>query len=182
MIKNLMLLVCVLALICGCSVVMSEKPVGDRPVVLEPAGWDGAWMTLQGEPVMMKVQDREKGVLKIAWIEDDGKMTCKSYDVRILSSGSWQFANIMDEEKKDGKSGGYLFAKIKKEKDYIVIWLPMAEKFSGLVGKKILPGRVEKESVTLGELEPQHLKIIMSGEKGLLFDWENPLFIIRAKK
>lgn len=182
MIKRFALLFCVLAFFCGCSVVMSEKPVGDAPVVLDPAGWNGAWLTHQGDAVVMKVLDRDNGVLRITWIEDDSKMTCRSHDVRVLSSGKWQFANIMDEGEKGEKPRGYLFAKIKKERDNIVIWLPAAEKFSDLVGKKILPGRVEKESVILGELGPRHMKIITSEEKGLLFDWENPLFIIKARK
>ncbi len=180
MIKKLAPLFCFIVLFCGCSVVMSQRPVGDKPVVLDKAGWDGVWMTPQGAPVMMKVKDGEKGVLKIAWIEDDKDMTYKSYDVILLSSGRWQFANILDEENKGAKPRGYLFAKIKKEKDNIIIWLPSAEKFSDLVKKRILPGEAAKETVILGELGPQHMKTIMSEEKGVLFDWENPFIFIKT--
>lgn len=180
MIKKFAPLLCFLVLFCGCSVVMSQRPVGDKPVALDKTEWDGAWMTPQGAPVVMKVKDGEKGALKIAWIEDDRDMTYKSYDVILLSLGRWQFANILDEKSKGERPGGYLFAKIKKEKDSIIVWLPRAEKFSDLVKRGILPGEAAKETVILGELGPQHMKIIMSEEKGILFDWENPFFFIKT--
>lgn len=182
MTKKLAVLICVFILLFGCSVVMSKKPVGDKPVVLDPAGWDGVWTTPQGAPVMMKVKDGDKGILRLAWIEDDKDMTFKSYDVIILGSGRWQFANIQDEVKKGEQPKGYLFAKIKKEKDIILIWLPKIEKISELVKKNILPGEAAKESVILGELWPEHMKIIMSEEKDVLFDWESPFFFIKTRE
>jgi len=181
MMKKFAVLFCLFILLCGCSVVMSKKPVGDSPVVLDPAEWDGAWITPQGAPVMIKVKDGKNGVLKLAWIEDDKDMTLKSYEVIILGTGRWQFANIQDEEKKGNAPQGYLFAKIKKEKGLIVVWLPKPDRFSDLVTKKILPGEVVKEKIILGEVGPEHMKIIMSEEKGPLFDWEEPFIFFKTK-
>ncbi len=164
----------------GCSAVVSQRPVGEIPVVLDPEEWEGTWITPDGGPVVIRVEDAEKGYLKLAWIEDDRSRTFKSLRVIILRSAAWDFANIREEDGKNETGQNYLFARVKKQKNHILVWLPRAEKFAALVEGKILPGRAVKETVTLGELKPEHVKIIVSEEKGLLFDWENPFVLMKT--
>ena len=181
--KKYVLVLSLLAVLAGwgCSAVVSQRPVGEVPVVLNPEEWEGAWIAPEGGgPVVIRVEDGKKGYLKLAWIEDDRNMTFKSLRVVILRSGTWDFANIREEDEKGGTGQNYFFARVKKEKNRILVWLPRAEKFAALVEGKILPGRAAKETVTLGELKPEHTKIIASEEKGLLFDWENPVILMKT--
>jgi len=46
----------------GCSTVVSQRPVGEMPVALNPEEWEGAWITPEGAPVVIRVKTRKKGI------------------------------------------------------------------------------------------------------------------------
>ena len=73
----------------------------------------------------------------------------------------------------------YVWAIIKKSTKIILIWLPNEERFKKLIEAKTLPGEIKKDMVVLGDLKPEHMKIITSEERSLLFDWEDPLVLIK---
>lgn len=89
------------------------------------------------------------------------------------------FASMKDEEDKTVPDGMYMWAIIKKEKEIILIWLPQKDRFKTLIEEKKLPGEVKKDLVLLGDLKPEHMKIIASEGRSLLFDWEEPLVLIK---
>ena len=49
--RSTFLLVSLISLaLTACATVLSVMPVGDEPVYLEPAHWEGLWITGSGEP------------------------------------------------------------------------------------------------------------------------------------
>jgi hypothetical protein len=162
----------------GCSVVTSGRPIGDAPFPVDPGEWEGTWTAADGGPVVVRVEDGRKGQLRLSWMEGAREMALKTADVMLLKTGAWHFANLREET----ESGApvYLFARVKREKGLLIIWPPRPERFARLVNEKVLPGTVSREKVHLGELGPEHMKVIASEDRGVLFDWENPLVLIRT--
>lgn len=176
MFKGMLAAVSVLSL-AGCSTVYSTKPIGENVVsIVEPAEWEGTWINSSMDvPVIIKVTDAQKGILKAMWIED---MKLESHEVQLLGSGEWMFGNI-----KDDKDGRFLWGRIKQEASQIILWFPDVAKISALVKAGSLPGTVDEGGdVTLGDLKAEHLSLIMSDDKGILFDWTDPLVLIRLSK
>jgi len=162
----------------GCSMVTSGQPIGDTPVVLDHVDWEGTWTAADGGPVVVRVEDARKGQLRLAWMEGDREMALKTADVTLLKTGTWHFANLKDQAKAGPPV--YLFARVKKQKGLLIIWPPRPERFARLINDKVLPGTVSKEQVFLGELGPEHMRVITSEERGVLFDWESPIVLIRT--
>lgn len=166
----------------ACSVVTSTSPIGEMPAVIDPKDWNGIWMNSDGAAITLKVKNEKEGLLGLAWIEDDTHMTCKSKDILIRSLGTWTFANMNDEDTTTPVDPKYLWGRIKKEKNLILFWLPKVSKFRELIASKVFPGEANKESVLLKNLKPEHMKILVSEEKGILFDWESPIIFIRTTR
>jgi|WetSurMetagenome_2_1015567.scaffolds.fasta_scaffold186703_2 hypothetical protein len=171
--------ICIAFALCGCSVVTSKGPVGDAPAVLNAKDWDGAWFSPGGGYCAMKAKNENEGILQLAWIEDHNEMIHKSRDVFIRKSGNWLFASMKEEDDKDAVNSPYVWAIIKKSRKTIFIWLPKEERFKKLIEAKTLPGEAQKSVVMLGDLKPEHMKIITSEERSFLFDWEDPLVLIK---
>ena len=121
------------------------------------------------------VVDPEKGILKVAWLESDkdGSPEMKTMDVEIRESDEWLFANTKD----DDKSNEYLWGRIKNEHGQILVWAPDIAAFRRLVEGGVLPGKVARSSVVLENLKPEHLKILTSGERGILYRWDEPVVL-----
>ncbi len=164
----------------GCSMVTSGRPIGDTPLLVDAGEWEGTWTSADGGPVVVRVEDARKGQLRLAWMEGGREMVLKTADVMLLKAGTWHFANLREETK--GGPPVYLFARVKKEKGMLIIWPPRPERFARLINDKVLPGTASKEKIFLGELGPEHVKVIASEERGVLFDWENPIVIMRTSE
>ena len=174
--KGLLVAVSVLSLT-GCSTVSSPKPMGENIVSVEPEQWEGTWITsTMDTPVSIKVTDAKKGILKAAWLDD---MKMESCEIYLLESGEWMFGNVKDEE----NSSRFLWGRLKKDDSQIIAWFPEVEKIRDLVKAGSLPGTVDEDGdVALGDLKAEHLKLITSDDKGILFEWEEPLVLIRLSK
>lgn len=173
------LCVCSFFLLTACSSVYSINPVGEKPVHLELDEWNGNWLGANGV-MTIRVKDAEHGILQVAWIED---MELLQYQVQLLESGDWVFFNLREEEDDDG----YFWGRVKKDSNSIILWDPEISKFRTLVEAGTLPGEVKKSGkdneydsdVILGELTVEHLQIITSEKNGVLFDWDDPLVLIK---
>jgi hypothetical protein len=159
--------------------VASKGLIGETPVVLNAKEWDGTWFNPGGDYCMMKVKNENEGILRLAWIENDREMIYKTSDVFIRKSGNWLFASTKEDDEKAAADSLYVWAIIKKSRRTLFIWLPNEERFKKLIEAKTLPGEIKKGVVMLGDLKPEHMKIITSEEKSFLFDWEDPLVLIR---
>jgi hypothetical protein len=178
--SKLILVGLLLATACGCSAVISRRQVGEKPAKIVAGDWEGDWVTTDGA-VKVKVVDAEKGILKLVWLEDEkGSPAMKSAEVELRESGDWLFANTRDENK--GQSRGYSWGRIRNEDRQIIVWLPDEKMFKQLVKDGVFPGKIAGDDVLLDELKPQHLKIITSGERGVLFSWDKPSVFVRVGK
>ena len=168
-----------LATTCACNAVITKRPVGEKPARIVAKDWEGDWFTADGT-AKVKVVDADKGILKIFWLEDDkqGKPAMKTADVELRESGDWLFASTREEE----KGRGYVWGRIRNEDRQIVLWLPADKVFKQLIKEGVFPGKVEGDDVLLDELQPQHLKLIMSGDRGILFDWDKPVVFVKVGK
>ena len=167
------------ALICGCASVSSVEPVGERLKELSQNEWGGTWIH-KNHAITIKVSDKQRGLLQVAWVENKGGgLKLESYEAEIRESGEWMVGNI--KEKPD--SDRYYWALVKKDEGQIIVWTPDPAQFTKLVQTDVLRGKLEKGGdVTLEKFTPDHLKVVLSGEKGLCFDWKNPLVFFRLGK
>jgi len=166
---NLLTLVFIAFLLSGCNTVTSTHPVGQTPLEIKPEEWEQTWVHTDGA-ITLEVLDGEKGLLRVAWIEEE---QLKSGDIYLHSSGDWFFASFKEDQ-------AYLWFRIVKEENQILFWIPSFEKFKSLVEEGVLPGEIKNSNVLLGELGPQHLDIIKSEEHGVLFHWDEPLVFSRV--
>lgn len=166
-----------LATACGCSSVISKRPVGEKPARIVAKDWEGNWAGTDGA-VNVKVVDAEKAILRVVWLEDDeqGKPTMKTADVELRESGEWFFVNTREED----KDRGFIWARIKNEDRQIIVWPPDDKSFAQCVKDGVFPGRLDGNEVILDDLKPQHLKIITSGERGVLFAWDKPAVFVKV--
>lgn len=164
---------------CGCNSVISRRPVGEKPARIVAKEWEGNWVTTDGA-VKVKVIDAEKGTLKVFWLEDDkqGNPAMKTAEVELRESGEWLFANTKEED----KGRGYVWGRIKNEDRQILLWIPDDKLFKQSLKDGVFPGKVDGDDVILEELKPQHLKIITSGERGVLFSWVEPTVFMKVGK
>lgn len=168
-----------LVLIFGCAAVCSVGPVGETAKSLSDGEWDGTWIC-QDHAIMMKVLEPQKGFLQIAWLEEkEGSFKVESYRVEIRESGDWLLGNIKEKE----GSSRYYWALIKKDKGQMIVWFPDASEFAKLVQAGALSGKVEKDGrVILEKFTAEDLKSVLSGDKGVCFEWKRPTTLFRVGK
>ena len=166
-----------LATACACSSVISKRPVGEKPARIVAKEWEGNWVGTDGA-VNVKVMDAEKGIVKVFWLEDDnkGKPGMKTAEVELRESGEWLFASTKEQD----KDRGYLWGHIKNEDRQIIVWPPDNRSFAQCIKDGVFPGKLDGDEVILDELKPQHLKIITSGERGVLFSWDQPTVFVKV--
>ena len=166
------------ALIFGCATVSSVEPVGERPKEISQNEWGGTWIH-KDHSITIKVLNEQKGLLQVAWVEEkEGGLKLESYEVAIRESGEWIFGNV----KGKGDAPSHYWALMRKEAGQMIVWTPDPEQFRKLVQTGDLRGKVEKYDIILEKLTPEDLKGILSGNKGVCFEWQNPVVFFRIGK
>lgn len=176
---KIFLLLTFTVLLAGCSAVYTATPIGDTPLNIEESKdeWSGKWGN--SEAITATVIDGSNGVLRIGWIEEKhGELKLETALVYLRSAGNWTFANLLSET--DTNETRYVWGRIKKEDGGVVIWTPDVDKFTKLVQDGTLPGTTGKYEVVLGELSSNHLAVITSETNGVLFDWDEPMVLIKS--
>jgi hypothetical protein len=171
-------------LLCSCSSVASKRPVGDEPVVLDKAKWNGIWTTSDGDVVFTRVEDSSKGLIEIAGISlHETEIKVEKHLIQILKTGEWLWANMKSE-----KEGFYQFARISEPGEQLIYWIPKAGPFIERVRKGDLKGELpkdddgkEKGEVILESLSAQNIKDIEAGKWGNVIAWEDPQVFRRLK-
>lgn len=177
------------ALIGACSSVYVPEPLGDEAVPLDPAEWQGTWIS--GEYVLMTtVLDAAAGRLEAAWLErgDDGART-ERFEGVVRRTGDWLFLSMIHQPAAgvdDGENStdaprppDYLWARTTSNGDRALIWWPDPEAFRGAVESGELPGELDAEdNIHLGALTPDQLARINDPGAGLLM-WHDPLVLVR---
>ena len=79
-------------------------------------------------------------------------------------------------------AASYYWTLLKKDGGQIIVWTPDPGQFRKLVQTGDLRGKVEKYDIILEKLTPDDLKGILSGNKGVCFEWQNPVVFFRIGK
>jgi hypothetical protein len=169
-------------LLTGCSAVYTPVPIGDKPVDIEASQdeWNGTWIC-DDAAITATVIDGSNGVLRVGWIEENkGTLKLETALVMLRSASDCIFANLKMES--DTNETRYIWARIKKTEREVVYWAPDVDKFAELVQNGTLPGCTGKYEIVLGELSTNHLALITSKTNGILFDWEDPMVLIKSGK
>ena len=182
---------CLLTAMAGCGTVHVDKPVGERPAVLNPDDWDGRWF-IQGVWFPIRVVDPEQGIIELqAPVPNEED---KLGRVEIRETGEWQFASSRPAKRSNRKAAEgveeptpYTWVRILNKNGQIVLWPPDAKKFAALVEAGKLPGEVKTFEVPeetvymvqLNGLTTEHFRMIASLDEGFLFDADHPLAFVR---
>lgn len=175
--SRLLAIAAVLAALASCDIVLSTHPVGSEPVTLVAEEWQGTWINDDGA-VTLVVPEGPPGRLQLAWIEVRDKPELETAVVHVRSVGDWLFGSF--EEDEGPEPARYIWGRLVKEEGTILFWLPREERFRELVATGVLPGEVSEDGdVLLTRLEPQHLAILTSEDRGPLFAWDDPTILRR---
>lgn len=164
-------------ILAGCDYVSSVHPVGDAPLTVDEAEWEGTWLHADG-PLTVRVADGQQGLLEVAWVEEeDGAFVLESIDVHLRQFGDWTFASFSGVE----DAPDLLWSRLVRDEEQVFLWWPRPEEFKRLVEAGLLPGKIEDDNVELAQLEAEHLAIIVSEEHGMLFEWDDPMTFNRLE-
>ena len=188
--KRLLVLYCplvLLVILSSCTTVTVNKPMGVTPLKLDADEWDGNWVEIHDgewidiskpdeiDGLPLKVMDAHEGILQLTVTEKNRE---QMVEIFLRRSGKWTFVSLKSED--EGDEEGYLWGRMKKEKNLIIIWLPDPEEFAALVKDGILPGEVgESGDVSLEDLDKGHYEMFSTEEHGPLFVWDEPMIYYR---
>jgi len=191
----------------GCNAVLVKEPMGDNVVTLDPATWQGTWITDE-MVILTTVLDSDKGLLEAAWVErgPEGKgANFESVTGMVRQTGDMLFLNIEKEPPAERDTTAatvaeappvaaaaaeapatgaavppeYGWGRIDNNGKRIILWLTDVEQFRLAVQDGRLPGSInEDEDVLLGALEPAQRESINSPAANLL-NWSEPVVFVR---
>ena len=185
MTKQICLVSCTAAVILAlalsaCSPVLVRDPIGEAPYPVQREEWEGEWIHEDGLAII-RVADEGEGTLLISGVEEkDDALRLETLKVTFRRSGEWIFASMRDESASK-KENEYVWGRVRKVDDLILVWLPDADKFKRLIEEGILPGETD-DGVLLTDLKKAHYEIITSGAQGVLFEWDEPMILRRVPR
>lgn len=132
------------ATLCGCSTVVSTRPLGEAPLDLtgQTGKWVGTWRSPMG-PCKITVVDPTNGVLAMTSTKPQGwwQWSNETWCVYLRTAGDWIYASV---DQSEGTNACYLWGKVANEEGLILWWAPDPEKFKPLVESGALPGTTGK--------------------------------------
>ncbi len=165
------------ATLAGCGAVYSTQPVGEASVAVRAADWDGTW--LQGEGTLtLKVEDEGSGRIRGVWVEWGHQgPRLESHVIELRRSGDAMFANV-GESDANGRMR-YAWARMRREGNVLIAWIPDVERFKAACRVHRLPCREQEEHVVLIDPSAEHMMVLASLEAALLYRWDQPVVLIR---
>jgi hypothetical protein len=159
--------------IAGCNGVYVPRPVGEMPHALVAADWEGTWLA-DRDVAKVKVLDAARGQLQLLRIDEGkGAPRIATTTVFITEVGADLFASLRnDEETTSAKA--YLWGRIRRDNDQILLWWPDVKRFGSLVGTGKLSGTVADGDVLLDPPTAAQLTALVSGDRGPVFDAASP--------
>lgn len=169
-----------LALLTGCSSVSVPAPVGEKPHVLHAPDWAGTWLSDDGKAVSVVLSDASKGELRMFGLEiNEGAAALMTYSIHVRESAGWLFASLRDEGGQP--NARYLWARLSRVDDVILIWAPEPKAFAALVREGKLKGRVQDSGdVELEPMPAEALQALAAGAFGVPFEWDTPVVLRRV--
>lgn len=164
-----------LALAASCKVVTVPSPLGTTAVQPVSADWDGTWVCGFQSPVTLWVHDA--GTVRMTYTEMEAdKLVTRQLEWKLETHGDWMFASAALPD----MPGKFLWARVWREEEQIIAWLPDPEQLAEQVRAGALPGTVDKDgNVFLGELSGEHLDALTTRESGSI-RWDEPVALVRV--
>ena len=163
--------------------VLSTRPVGDEVPDEKLEDWAGTWALGNGEPAyLFEIDDAAQGTLKITGLGDEFTGLGDEPEhmtAFVRASGEDLFLSFVEESETLDASPVYTWALVEREDHRLVLWNPNYAKFVGLVVDGLLPGKLDDDGLTLGELSPEHMELLTSEDHGVLFEWRAPIVLWR---
>jgi hypothetical protein len=169
--------------LCGCFEVVSLNPMGESALKLNPAEWDGVWLLSDDDLVIFKVANPDDGLIEASFLErGESGPVFKRSTVYVREAEGWVFISMAQESEGATDVVGYSWGRLKKDGNTLIVWMPDHDKFESLVDEGILPGDTRSTDVHLGILESSHYAVITSEQRGVLFEWDNPIIFRRPRE
>ena len=165
----------------GCSGVYVNRPIGEKPHALVAADWEGIWLA-DGDVAKAKIVDAAAGQLQLVrWEEENGQHRLITSRVFITELGSTLFASLR-EEGEDTGAKPYVWARIRRDPDQVLVWWPDLKRFGELVRSGKLSGKLDGDNVLLDSPTAAQLTALVSGELGQVFDADTPGLLRRVAR
>ena len=133
-----------MATLCGCSTVVSTRPMGETPLDLtgQADKWTGTWRSPVG-PCMLTIVDATNGVLSMTSTKPQGwwRWSNEMMNVYLRTAGDWIYASV---DQSEGTNTCYLWGKVANADSAILWWAPDPDKFKPLIEGGVLPGTLDK--------------------------------------
>lgn len=161
----------------GCSAVYSSGPVGSKPSLLKPADWDGVWATDEGA-AHIRVEDAAAGRLQVNAVDiKDGKPVLETSTYLIREVGD---SSVVSTELDRDIPGQYVWVRIRRSDDIVLVWWPDPKKVRDLVQAGKLRGRIDKGDVYLDPNSDNDLLQLITNEPESVFDSAGPVVLRRV--
>lgn len=160
-------------LLCGCSVIHSQEPVGLTPKDLsnEVEEWEGCWRNNDGTLNVFVINATNGVIRAIGFKRDGADIKQESFDVYLRETGDWIFASMKDD---DNEENLFVWGRVKMEDGVFLAWAPDTEKFTKLIHDGALPGTTNGTNGVLAPLSTNHYEII-SNPDSIYFEWDDPM-------
>lgn len=157
----------------ACSTIKSTQQLGSEIYVLEKNKWEGTWVTGEGS-IQLKVVDINSSEVAIMFIEKDEVQKYKAF---IRTNGDGSYINVIDTD------NHYFFAKFKKTRNQIVVWLPERHMMQKAISTGGVIGSVsEKKNVLITSEKKQLDSYFFENNNLMLFDYEEPIIFRKLIK
>ncbi len=179
----------------ACSaVVYTKQPAGNEAVRLDRPLWEGIWVPRYegaGGPsafqrhlvrqIYIKVQDADKGILRVSWVEAHGKQfELAESVVHVRRQGHWLLASLPWQD-----GNGYWWARIEifpseEHQGSLVIWAPRGSALEKPITDGVVAGTVRPDGKLI-EIAPDGIAWMQSMDDSTGALWMVPTVYERIK-
>jgi hypothetical protein len=160
----------------GC--VSTDAPIGETPVSVHEEDWEGIWVS-PDETYIIEVLDEAEGRFLVSELKEGTPPKLDPMEMHLSKVGNWYFGNWTED------SDEFIWFRVHRDGDHIIVWLPDPEGFEALVDEGVLPGEVRTRGsdgeVFIGPLTDDHLEIITGEAAKDLFVWNEPFPLYRVQ-
>ncbi len=149
----------------ACATITSTQMLGENVYLLDPMEWDGTWI-IEKDSFQLEVVDKIAGKIEIRSIAGN-KVEVNTLFIR--QSGKSNYINFIDEE------NNYFFAKFKKNKNQVIVWLPSKNEFQQAIKNNEIEGNINKRGdVQTTASSESFNKYVTANSRIMIFQYEEP--------
>jgi len=167
-------------LIPACSPLGSLRPLGDKPVVLDPEQINGDWIA-NGGHLKLLILDATNGIAKAAWIEEEGgDLKMKQVELLVRQTGETIFVNVRFTEETNEV---YVVGRGKLDDNTLIFWPGDKDALKKIAGTGPLKFTDPDANEFIVSTNFQRAAEFLASPEGKgLFDLEEPLVLTRMPR